>query len=156
MRNSISFNSGMIRAVRENRKTMTRRPIKPQPEAKFNNGDWYPDRYNHTEEWCFWGKKGTDVQNKCGLPMFKSPYQIGQILHVTPRSANCPDVIVTNIKVERVQDISNEDIRKEGAACFGCVTHRLNFQQLWDSIYLKSYPWLSNPWVYAIEFKVMK
>lgn len=61
---------------------------------------------------------------------------------------------VTDIRVERVQDISNEDIRAEGAAEFGCTTHRLNFQTLWDSINKKrGFGWDVNPWVWCIEFK---
>jgi hypothetical protein len=59
---------------------------------------------------------------------------------------------ITNIRVERLQKISNEDIRKEGAATFGCTTHRLNWQILWESVYGQE-SWNSNPWVWVIEFK---
>lgn len=71
-----------------------------------------------------------------------------------PRTAARIFLQVKDIRVERLQDISNEDIRAEGAAEFGCTTHRLNFQLLWDSINAKrGYGWDINPWVYVIEFK---
>jgi len=61
---------------------------------------------------------------------------------------------VTGIRVERVQDINNKDIRAEGAAEFGCTHHRLNFQLLWDSLNAKrGFGWDVNPWVWVIEFK---
>lgn len=60
---------------------------------------------------------------------------------------------VTGARIERLQEISNEDIRKEGVAVLGCVTHRLNFEQLWDSLNGKTFPWASNPFVWAIEFR---
>jgi phosphoadenosine phosphosulfate reductase len=49
-------------------------PMKEQPP----DDNWYCDRYNHTDWWCFWGKKGTDVVNKCCLPEFKAPYRSGE------------------------------------------------------------------------------
>jgi len=33
------------------------------------------------------------------------------------------------------------------------VTHRLNFEQLWDSINGKTYPWKDNPFVWVYEFR---
>ncbi len=59
---------------------------------------------------------------------------------------------VTNVKVERLQDISNKDIRKEGAADFGCTTHILNWRSLWEEINGRE-SWEANPWVWVYEFK---
>lgn len=64
---------------------------------------------------------------------------------------------VTDVRVERLQEISNRDIRAEGAAEFGCTTHRVNFQIIWDEIYKeKGYGWNANPWVWVIEFERME
>lgn len=69
-----------------------------------------------------------------------------------PRWASRINLLITGIRVERLQDISNEDIRAEGAAQFGCTHHRLKFQSLWESIYGDD-SWQANPWVWVIEFK---
>ncbi len=74
---------------------------------------------------------------------------------------------ITNIRVERVQEITEEDaikegiIKKEGYGDAGlltgyfpgnCEEARIAFGVLWDSIYGKEI-WERNDWVWAIEFK---
>lgn len=87
---------------------------------------------------------------------------------------------ITNVRVERLQDISEEDAEAEGITIpefyppvlgsFGCIPnangianyrpafgefdpYRFHFHNLWNSIYKN---WNSNPWVWVIEFKVVK
>jgi hypothetical protein len=58
---------------------------------------------------------------------------------------------VTSVRVERVQDISNEDCLAEGVS--PCI-HEPAFADLWDSINAKrGYGWEVNPWVWVVEFK---
>jgi len=65
-----------------------------------------------------------------------------------PKWASRIFIKVTNIRVERLQDISNTDIKKEG---FDIKEH---FMVYWDQIYKeKKYKWQSNPWVWVIEFQ---
>lgn len=82
---------------------------------------------------------------------------------------------VIDIKIERLQDISEDDAIKEGVG-FGfqmnagypdyqhiengiCTltqdTAEISFATLWDSIHKKNpeYLWNKNPWVWVIEFK---
>jgi hypothetical protein len=61
---------------------------------------------------------------------------------------------IVGIKVERLQDITVEDIHSEGIGWddqYGCLP---NFVKLWDSINKKrGFGWDVNPWVWVIEFK---
>jgi hypothetical protein len=59
---------------------------------------------------------------------------------------------ITNVRIERLQDISNADIRAEGAAEYGCTSHMLNWAELWISINGRE-SWNQNPWLWVIEFE---
>jgi len=83
-----------------------------------------------------------------------------------PRSLSRITLEITDIRVERLRDITEEDAKKEGKdstwlTTQGAVTWkvqntnaRYEFMKLWDSINAKrGYSWESNPWVWVIEFK---
>jgi hypothetical protein len=83
-----------------------------------------------------------------------------------PRWASRITLEVTEVRVQRLQDISEEDARAEGADeefevdvadfVYGRPlnpTHRLGFKHLWDSINCDRAPWASNPWVWALTFR---
>lgn len=93
-------------------------------------------------------------QGKSGMFMFKSLARLW--------------LEVTAVKVERLQDISEEDIVAEGIVkpnyegldSYDSDLVRLSVKQswidLWDSINGKKYPWKSNPWAWAYTFKRIK
>ena len=72
-----------------------------------------------------------------------------------PRWASRILLEVTSVRVERVQDITEDGAMAEGiASTAGYMEHRRCFKNLWDSINLKrGYGWGANPWVWVIEFK---
>lgn len=65
---------------------------------------------------------------------------------------------VKSISIERLQDISEEDARSEGAGPAtlhnqtGNYTHKYGFQRLWYEINGHE-SWNANPWVWVIEFE---
>lgn len=95
-----------------------------------------------------------------------------------PRWASRITLEVTGVRVERLQDISENDAKAEGinwsydrdpfasgpSACRygnsalpgrGFNTAKFAFENLWDSINAKRAPWSSNPWVWVIEFRLL-
>lgn len=71
---------------------------------------------------------------------------------------------VTKVRVERLNDISEEDAMNEGVElndqgwrCYSGGgmknTARQSFISLWNSINGKTFPWDSNPWVFVYEFE---
>lgn len=64
---------------------------------------------------------------------------------------------VTDIKVERVQDISEEDAKNEGVEALGLypgydISARGKFEGLWNMINGNE-SWDENPWVWVVSFK---
>jgi hypothetical protein len=91
-----------------------------------------------------------------------------------PRWASRITIEVTDVRVQRLQDISEEDARSEGLECYfyeeqwwyyvpekieGCVNYLPMFCQVWDSCFPNPLTppvgrgWHDNPWVWAISFK---
>lgn len=83
-----------------------------------------------------------------------------------PRWASRITLTVEAVKVERLQDISEEDARAEGVEKAPNVerhsyetpskSYGAAFHKLWDSLNAKRAPWDSNPWVAVSSFKVHK
>lgn len=77
-----------------------------------------------------------------------------------PRWASRITLEITDIRLERVQDISEEDVLAEGVLQMGFVDrggYYSGFADLWDSIYASSgIGWDTNPWVWVIHFKVVE
>ncbi len=195
MERPILFTPANIRAILEGRKTQTRRVIKPQPmDGKFPheaNGEWglYLDRstggpYQHIGKCThglvgdrLWVTEGVIIH--CGIPELIGYYMDGcratehwmerRTAMFMPKWAARTWLEITEVRVERVQDISEEDAQAEGtsgdplqkAAISLQLTHnwdashpyRSGYGYLWDSINGKKHPWASNPWVWALTFR---
>jgi hypothetical protein len=191
----IIFSTEMVTATLDDRKTQTRRVIKPQPDS-----DGFIHSVTNT------GKESLICVHDKGL----SPYSIGDILWVQetwckefyapigesesvteflnkiefricykatdalpdncswkpsihmPREAARIFLRVTDVRCERLQEISGHDVMLEGLnrVWYNGESERweneqrLDYKKLWNSLNAKrGYSWESNPWVWVYEFE---
>ena len=201
----ILFNTEMVRAILDNRKTVTRRICKDGniytvPDMDFYDADRrtyavhnYADKEHRVqlstaerscpicpgdilyvrETWC---RVGEDVDKMYfehsgamwdGMYLYKADgtelSDIGKwhpSLHM-PKEAARIWLKVTDVRVERLQKITEHEAEKEGFCddveyCMG-NTARGHFAELWNHTIKKSdidrYGWDANPWVWVIEFE---
>ena len=179
----ILFNMKMVRAILDCRKSCTRRIIKPQPQGYFEVSE--EPLYIYDTD----GKQGkitppyqpgdilyvreTFIQAAAHIFWYKAddkPWMSKDLLwkpsiHM-PKEAARIWLKVTDVRVERLQDITGLSVQKEGieldpkkcASEFDFITELfLLFQGLWDSTIKKSdlnrYGWDANPYVFVIEFE---
>jgi hypothetical protein len=177
----ILFNTEMVRATLDGRKTTTRRVIKPQPEqfgkafaykdgiystnglaksAPFQKGDilyvretfcsaydgeayfYFADKCTSREK-----KKLLDYNDVRWRPSIQMPKEAARIF-----------LRVTDVRAERLQDMTENEVKKEGYPFSEITGDKLDdFAILWNSTVKHSdrckYGWNANPWVWVIEFE---
>ena len=168
----------MVKAILEGRKTQTRRVIKPQPvwdlESSFWKAeDWLThcpygqvgDRLWVRETWSYGTKNqqpngviykadGTLLPDSLARGSYSATQGWGKWSPsiFMPKWAARTWLEITKERVERVQEITREDIEREG--CSNAVNNSLFFPKVWDSLNAKrGFGWDTNPWVWVIGFK---
>lgn len=166
----ILFNTDMVRAILEGRKTVTRRVVKPQPPGGVQ-------RLYQKDGSNVWRSPGEDAWVE-----IRAPYQTGDVLWVRETwaksmagtfmyraddkaimverwhpSIHMPQEVariflrVTGVRVERLQEIDDRGVVAEGLE-IGCY-----FDDLWNRTVKPTdraaYGWEANPWVWVIEFE---
>lgn len=89
----------------------------------------------------------TDTPHQPGFGKFR------QGMHM-PKWASRMTLEVTNVRVERLNDINEDDAYAEGArhSANGGANAREGFKNLWESINGPE-SWSANPWVWVVSFK---
>lgn len=120
------------------------------------------------ETWGEWYEEGTYIYKAddklANLPRFSESSKL--IYHPSihmPKEAARIWLKVTDVRVERLQEITPQGAWKEGARCScphpvpDCAGNKTAFVNIWDSTIKKSdlerYGWDANPWVFVIEFE---
>lgn len=178
------FNAEMVRAVLDGSKTQTRRIIQERHlyGGGREPGNW-PVHMPEGEEgekarlWAVNNSPFGAVGDRLWVRETWARYNIDQNSHDMAYRATTPDdwpkegrwrpsihmprwasritLEITGVRVERLNDISEDDAKAEGAPTECCVIgdkHFLGFRSLWRSIYGAD-SWQANPWVWVIEFK---
>lgn len=186
----ILFNTEMVRAILEGRKTVTRRVIKPRYRDDEYGWTVCINSYTHLVDDVAY----TDGEGACTRSM-KPSYQVGDILYIRetwreyngkyffkanepkeyddyktspkwkpsihmPKEAARIFLKVTDVRVEKLQDITPKQAGNEGVSWETDNSgqfRRWQFHKLWDSTInkkdLDEYGWNANPWVWVIEFE---
>ena len=185
----ILFNTDMVKAILDGRKSCTRRVVKPQPTARYGTqcikppyqqGDilYIRETWERFECWncdgdergnCPKEPKKSVLDKACGCYMYRATDEISgdakwhPSLHM-PKEAARIFLRVTNVRVERLRDITVEDALAEGMDKYIRLNGELDensiitsFIGVWNSTIKKSnldsYGWNANPWVWVIEFE---
>jgi len=159
----ILFNGEMVKAILDGRKTQTRRPVhKDLVGCITGKGEniVYRNPFGKTTDQLWvretWTVNLTGDSKNGGLgtvPIYRAEHPNAFLkwkpsIHM-PRWASRIDLFITDIRIERIQDISANDCHREGIEfSFGVDPHD-EYRKLWDSIYKN---WDENPWVWVIEF----
>jgi hypothetical protein len=197
----ILFNTEMVRAILDGRKTVTRRICKDANDYTVPMGDFIDNDKRTYAVQSFYDKNHEDP---CSLAEVNMPICIGDILWVRetwgkgyeegsyiykasdklaslpsfkessrliyhpsihmPKEAARIFLKVTDVRVERLQDITEDGAESEGVCglCYDAKTGAKKYDMtffhiLWDSTIKKTdinkYGWLANPYVFVIEFE---
>lgn len=183
----ILFNTEMVRAILDERKTCTRRSVKGNipndaiwgytgftPKGYISCRGVYADGYGEgfyklpylpgdvlyvleTWDWdpdnevakSYYYKADGDLRPEGYKGMGWSPS-----IHM-PKEAARIWLRVTNVRVERLQDITDNEAEAEGFTDY--TSTALGFAYTWDHTIKKSdfdrYGWAANPWVWVIQFE---
>jgi hypothetical protein len=181
----ILFSTPMVQAILEGRKTQTRRIVKPQPKQELEFFGWKLPEYIQvafgkgvkTESLhkfpfgqigdVLWVREtfrpkghsfpiGEHFEYKAtaaadGNPI-NEPWKPSIFM---PKDASRIWLRITDIKIQKLHDISRGDSMSEGCP-FPNVAKETNpyawFAELWQTIHGFS-SWNNNPWVWVIEFE---
>lgn len=175
----IIFSTESVRAIREDKKTMTRRVMKPQPELGKPWTGYCP--YGQAGD-RLWVKENFWIEDWLSIPLKKlqpieydadgNTNSLEDYTKISsrymPRWASRILLEITELRVERLQDIIEEEAIAEGIHVVDNTNggmysspnypdiHRDIFIGLWDSLNAKrGYPWKVNPWCWCISFLIL-
>ena len=175
----ILFSAPMVRAILEGRKTKTRRKVKRNAAGRVElaGKQWHIEDENAVLA-CPYGQVGSHLWVKetfkpnCYVsheyiyratetdPLrYTGPWKPSIFM---PRWASRINLGIVDVRIERLQDISDADVEAEGTPFlpgheqdgggFPAVSRWWQYQHLWESINGKG-SWATNPFVWVIEFR---
>lgn len=167
----------MVRAILGGGKTQTRRVVKipmycRNTGCELTPGELTVHEINSVDTLCPHGGPGNrlwvkETFNNCGgKPFYKADGEMHKDWKwkpsiFMPRLASRITLEITGVRVERLNEISEEDAQSEGSISWWLESARdrlpdskakTAYRQLWESINGGG-SWDKNPWVWVIQFK---
>lgn len=157
----IIMGADSVRAILEGRKTQTRRVINPRksvmercPYGKVGDRLWVRETFKIADSVTVNGIAPVLYKADCSgfalanIDRWESPMFM-------PRKLSRITLEITDIRVERVQDITAQEAIAEGVRDeYEPISM---YRELWQKLNAKrGYPWEKNPWVWVISFKVVQ
>ena len=126
------------------------------------------DRLWVRETWAAFGVREIPKERGCHVVIYREDEEPVQhaygwrpSIHM-PRWASRITLEVTDVRVERVQDITLDDVNAEGVSESRTTfidehNARGHFADTWNNLNAKrGFSWDSNPWVWCVTFKQLK
>lgn len=150
MEKPILFSGEMVNAILAGRKTMTRRVVKNDAHCPYASGDtlWVRETFavNCVGGQDFLFYRADSYPDGDGAPWKPSIFMPRKYSRITLR--------ITDVRVERLQDISEDDAIAEGIEPDPHVSTWLKFALLWNRINEeRGFGWDTNPWVWVVRFE---
>lgn len=181
MERPILFRGPMVRSILEGRKTQTRRIVRFElsGRVKATGGpkNWHIDDPNVVKA-CPYGKPGdrlwvretwAEIPDDGGTWIYRADdpedawkTESGVVWRPSifmPRGVSRIRLTITEVRVERLQEISEEHARAEGVEPVRhphgggtLYPYWHGFRAAWDKMHGKKAPWERNPYVWALSF----
>lgn len=163
------FSTPMIQAILDGSKTQTRRIVKPHPSSLDNLKCPYGQSSDRLWVREAWSTAIADYIYKADYEKHPSNGVWKPSIHM-PRIASRIDLEIIDVRLERLQDISEQNALTEGIkpikddrgwnkytiqmplASYNAPTAKEVFEMAWDAINGEG-SWDKNPWVWVINFR---
>jgi hypothetical protein len=138
------------------------------PKYEMGNILYVRETWNKLEDWGEYPddeEDGRAIYYKADYPPDMWDYSKWRPSIHMPKEAARIFLKVTNLRIEKLQDITIKDAKSEGVICTcpeneesrcykGNIGH---FKELWDSIFANTQKeWNRNPWVEVYEFEIVR
>lgn len=136
-----------IRAIRDGRRHQARKLVQPQPAENWDS----------QKDFIAENRPYGTIGDQLWVPEHNTQNLAGRLAKhaaLVPQELVSLTLEITDIRIERLQGISEQDAVAEGNGTNPGAKKR--FYRRWNAVHpSRATRWQANPWVWVIEFKVI-